>query len=329
MDKRTPGGRQGVRYPKMLTMTEHAHDHAYGGAPGAPGHRRRLAVAFGIGASVLVAQAVGAWLTGSLALLVDTAHVLTDVAGLGIALIAATLALRPPTPQRTWGFRRAEVLAALAQAAVLLAVGVYALIEGVLRLFEPAEVPGIELLIFGLFGLAGNLVGLLVLAGARSASFNLRAAFLEVLNDALGSVGVIVAAVVIATTGWQRADAVAALVIATLIVPRAVKLLLETASVLLESAPPGLDLEAVRTRLLAQDHVAEVHDLHASLVATGLPTLSAHIVVHDACFQEGCAPQVLDALQQCVATEFAVSVEHSTFQLEPAGHTGHETARHA
>lgn len=304
----------------------HGHDHT--GDPAAPAHRRRLAVAFGIGATVLVAQAIGAWITGSLALLVDTAHVLTDVAGLGIALGAATLALRPPTPRRTWGFRRAEVLAALAQAAVLLAVGVYALVEGIGRLFEPADVPGAELLVFGAVGLAGNVAALLVLAGARTASYNLRAAFLEVLNDALGSIGVIVAAIVIATTGWQRADAVAGLAIAALIVPRAVRLLLETASVLLESTPPGLDLDAVRARLLAQEHVTEVHDLHASLVATGLPTLSAHVVVHDACFREGCAPRVLDALQRCVATEFAVSIEHSTFQLEPRGHIGHENVRH-
>lgn len=306
----------------------HPHGHAHAGDPAAPGHRRRLAIAFGIGAALLVAQAIGAWLTGSLALLVDTAHVLTDVAGLGVALAAATLALRPPTPRRTWGFRRAEVLAALGQAAVLLAVGIFALIEGVRRLFEPTQVPGPELLVFGVVGLVGNVVALLVLSSARTSSYNLRAAFLEVLNDALGSLGVIVAAIVIATTGWQRTDAVAGLVIAALIVPRAVRLLLETASVLLESTPPGLDLEAVRERLLAQEHVADVHDLHASLVATGLPTLSAHVVVHEACFRDGCAPRVLDALQHCVATEFEVSVEHSTFQLEPAGHAGHESAHH-
>ena len=183
-------------------MAEHQHQH------GAHGNRRRLAVAFGITAAVFVAQAVGALLTGSLALLVDTAHMLTDVAGLAIALLAASLALRPPSPRRTWGFRRAEVLAALAQAAVLLAVGVYALIEGVSRLAGPAEAPGPGLLVFGIVGLVGNVVALLVLAGGRSASLNLRAAFLEVLNDALGSVAVIVAAVVIATTGWQQADAV-------------------------------------------------------------------------------------------------------------------------
>ncbi|GAA1873512.1 cation diffusion facilitator family transporter [Myceligenerans crystallogenes] len=307
----------------------HGHAHTPAADPSAPGHRRRLGIAFAIGLAVLLAQAAGAWLTGSLALLVDTAHVLTDVAGVGIALVAATLALRPPTARRTWGFRRAEVLAALGQAAVLLAVGIYALAEGVRRLFEPAGVPGTELLVFGVIGLAGNVAALLVLAGARSSSYNLRAAFLEVLNDALGSVGVIAAAIVIATTGWQRADAVAGLLIAALIVPRAVRLLLETASVLLESTPPGLDLDAVRRRLLAQDHVADVHDLHASLVATGLPTLTAHVVVHEACFREGCAPQVLDALQRCVATEFDVSIEHSTFQLEPAGHLGHERAHHA
>ncbi|WP_285106988.1 cation diffusion facilitator family transporter [Promicromonospora sp. MEB111] len=304
----------------------HTHDH---GAHGDPGGRRRLAVAFGITASVFVAQAVGALLTGSLALLVDTAHMLTDVAGLAIALGAASLALRPPSSRRTWGFRRAEILAALAQAAVLLAVGVYALVEGVSRLVGPAEAPGPGLLVFGVVGLVGNVVALLVLAGGRSASFNLRAAFLEVVNDALGSVAVIVAAVVIATTGWERADAVAGLVIAVLILPRAARLLADSASVLLESTPPGMDLDEVRARLLEVEHVEEVHDLHASLVATGLPTISAHVVVRDVCFRDGQAPPVLDALQRCVATQFDVRVEHSTFQLEPAEHARHEAPTHA
>ena len=306
----------------------HNHDHGHG-AHGAPGGRRRLAVAFGITAAVFVAQAVGALLTGSLALLVDTAHMLTDVAGLAIALGAASLALRPPSPRRTWGFRRAEVLAALAQAAVLLAVGVYALVEGVGRLVEPPEASGPGLLVFGIVGLVGNVVALLVLAGGRSASLNMRAAFLEVVNDALGSVAVIVAAVVIATTGWQRADAVAGLVIAVLILPRALRLLADSASVLLESTPPGMDLDEVRARLLEVENVEEVHDLHASLVATGLPTISAHVVVRDACFRDGQAPPVLDALQRCVATQFDVTVEHSTFQLEPAEHARHEAPTHA
>ncbi|MCP2266697.1 cation diffusion facilitator family transporter [Promicromonospora thailandica] len=314
-------------------MADHQHGGHGGGhshhGSGDGGNRRRLAVAFGITAAVFLAQAVGALLTGSLALLVDTAHMLTDVAGLGIALLAASLALRAPSPRRTWGFRRAEILAALAQAAVLLAVGVYALFEGVSRLVGPAQAPGPGLLVFGVVGLAGNIVALLVLAGGRSASFNLRAAFLEVVNDALGSVAVIVAAVVIATTGWQRADAVAGLVIAVLILPRAARLLVDSANVLLEATPPGIDLEQVRARLLEVENVESVHDLHASLVATGLPVISAHVVVRDACFRDGHAPPVLDALQRCVATQFAVSVEHSTFQLEPAEHARHEAPTHA
>lgn len=304
----------------------HGHDHAPGGAPD---HRRRLAVAFGITAAILVAQAVGALLTGSLALLVDTAHMLTDVAGLAMALTAAWLVLRPPSTRRTWGFRRAEVLAALAQAAVLLAVGVYVLVEGVARLFRPPEVPSTQLLIFGVIGLAGNLIALAVLIGSRKSNLNLRAAFLEVLNDALGSVGVIAAAVVIATTGWQRADVIAGLLIGALIVPRAFVLLRDATSVLLESTPPGLDLDDVREHLLELEHVHEVHDLHASLVASGMPVLSAHVVVDDSCFADGHAPQILDALQHCVAEHFDVAVEHSTFQLEPTGHIGHETAYHS
>lgn len=310
-------------------MAEHHHGAHSHGRSGEQGDRRRLSVAFGITAAVFVAQAVGALLTGSLALLVDTAHLLTDVAGLAIALFAASLALRPPSPRRTWGFRRAEVLAALAQAAVLLAVGVYAVVEGVSRLAGPAEPPGPGLLVFGIVGLVGNVVALLVLAGGRSASLNLRAAFLEVANDALGSVAVIAAAIVITTTGWQRADAVAGLVIAVLILPRAARLLVDSANVLLESTPSGIDLEQVRARLLEVENVESVHDLHASLVATGLPTISAHVVVRDACFRDGHAPPVLDALQRCVATEFDVPVEHSTFQLEPAEHAGHEAPTHA
>ena len=309
-------------------MGGHDHTHGHEAAAGAPDYRRRLAVAFGITAAILLAQGVGALITGSLALLVDTAHMLTDVAGLAMALAAASLSLRPATARRTWGLRRIEVLAAGAQAAVLLIVGIYVLIEGVQRLIDPPEVPSAELVVFGVIGLVGNIASLLVLRSGRSASFNMRAAFLEVLNDALGSVGVIVAAIVIATTGWQRADAVAGLLIGALILPRAVKLLVETGNVLLESTPPGLDLDDVRARLLEVEHVQAVHDLHASLVATGLPTLSAHVVVTDSCFRDGHAPQILDQLQECVAIQCDIAVEHSTFQIEPAAHAGHEAPSH-
>lgn len=305
-----------------------SHDHGHGhGTPA--DHRSRLAVAFAITSAILVAEVVGALVTGSLALLVDAAHMLTDAGGLALALFAAHLALRPPTSQRTWGFRRAEVLAALGQSAVLLAVGVYVLVEGVQRLWAPPDIASGELVVFGVVGLVGNVASLLVLASRRSANLNLRAAFLEVVNDALGSVAVIVAAIVIATTGFQRADAIAALLIGVLILPRAGRLLWETGSVLLESTPPGLDLDAVRAHLLGVDHVREVHDVHASLIATGLPVLSAHVVVENECFNDGHAGHILDQLQECVATHFAIAVEHSTFQIEPANHSEHEHPSHA
>ncbi|TFV61936.1 UNVERIFIED_ORG: cation transporter [Bacillus sp. AZ43] len=305
----------------------HAHRHADGGA-GAD--RRRLLIVLALTTTLLLVQIVGALLSGSLALAADAAHAGTDAAGLAIALLAATLALRPATAERTWGYRRAEVLGATLQAAVLLAVGGWVCIEAIGRLFEPAEVASSSVLVFGALGLAANFVGILVLtrAGARNGNVNMRAALLEVVTDALGSVAVLLAAAIIALTGWQQADAVASLVIVALIVPRTLKLLFETVSVLLESAPPGLDLDAVRAHLLAQPHVLDVHDLHASQITTGLPVLTAHVVVQDSFFFDGHAPQVLDQLQVCLAEHLSVSVEHATFQLEMRAHVGHEAAAH-
>lgn len=295
--------------------------------PGTPGdHRARLWVAFGLTSTVVVAQLVGTVLTGSLALLTDTAHALTDAAGLLVALIAATLMLRPADARRTWGFRRIEVLAALGQATLLLVVGGYAALEGVRRLISPPEVPGTELLVFGVIGLTANLIAIAVLASSREANLNMRAAFLEVLNDALGSLGVVVAAIVIATTGFQRADAIAGLFIAMLIVPRAFVLLRETTSVLMEFTPEGLDLEAVREHIMALEHVRDVHDLHASTVATGLPTITAHVVVDDECFTTGHAVETLQNIATCVAEHFDVSIHHSTFQLETEEVAKHESA---
>ena len=304
------------------------HDHAPSAeAVGqAPDFRKRLWIAFSITAVIVVVQAVGSVVTGSLALLTDTVHALTDAAGLLVALIAATLALKPSTAKRTWGFRRIEVIAALGQATLLLVVGVYAAIEGVRRLVDPPEVPPIELLVFGVLGLTANIIALSVLASSRGANFNMRAAFLEVLNDALGSLGVIAAAVVIATTGFQQADAIASLLIVALIVPRAYLLMRETLSVLMEFTPKGLDLEEVRRHILELEHVIDVHDLHASTVATGLPVLTAHIVVHDECFTNGHAAQQLQEVQQCVSEHFDVAVHHSTFQIETASVAAHEPA---
>lgn len=292
-------------------------------------NRARLAVAFAITTVVLAAEVVGAWLTGSLALLVDAGHMLTDAGGLLMALLAATAMTKPPTARRTWGWARIEILAAGAQATILLAVGLYAFIEGWQRLLAPPEIAAGGLLLLGILGLTANIVCVAVLSGGRGHNLNMRAAFLEVANDALGSVAVIASALIIQYTGWTQADALAGMLISVLIVPRAFSILRQAGSVLLETVPKGLQLDDVRTHLLALPHVVDVHDLHASLIGTGLPVLTAHVVVDDQCFNDGHADDLLDELQDCVRQHFPVSVEHSTFQLEPAGHAGHEHDTHA
>ncbi|MGO1183945.1 MAG: cation diffusion facilitator family transporter [Micrococcaceae bacterium] len=304
----------------------HDHDHSHGHGHG---NRRRLGIAFGITVTILVAEVIGALVTGSLALLVDAAHMLTDAAGLLMALVASSLMLRPPTARHTWGYRRAEVLSAAAQSLVLFGVGIYALAEGIRRLFEPAELPAGGLLVFGVIGLVGNLVAILVLVRGRGSNLNLRAAFLEVVNDALGSVGVIVSALVIATTGWVMIDTLVGLFIAALIMPRAVRILLSAVRVLMESSPRGLDMVQVRAHLLELPHVQDVHDLHAAEIGTGLPVLTAHVALDAQCFVDGHALEHLDAFRTCVGEHFDIRIEHATFQLETEGYAAQEQLAHA
>jgi cobalt-zinc-cadmium efflux system protein len=269
---------------------------------------------------------IGAIVSGSLALLADAGHMLTDIFGLSLALVAAILARRPATPERTWGFLRAEVLAAAGQAVVLLAVGCFVIVEAIRRLVEPPQVASGSMLVFGLVGLVGNSASIALLVRSRTHDMNMRAAFLEVVNDAVGSVAVLLAAATIAISGWQRADAVASLVIGALILPRTWRLLRETVDVLLEATPRDLDLTEVREHLLAVAHVHNVHDLHASRVSSRLPVLTAHVVVDDACFSDGQLPRLLDELQNCLSGHF--DVEHSTFQFEAHGHVEHERSTH-
>jgi cobalt-zinc-cadmium efflux system protein len=302
------------------------HDHGHSPAVGRV-HRRALRLVLVIAAAVLLTEVVGALVSHSLALLADAGHLLTDVAGLSLALVATVLAERPATAAHTWGYRRAEVLAAAAQAVVLLGVGIYVLVEGVIRLVHPPAVMSGAMIVFGIIGLLGNAVSIGLLTRIRADSLNTRAAFLEVVNDALGSLAVIVAGTIIGVTGWLRADALASLLIGALILPRTAKLLRETLNVLLESTPRGVDLAEVRQHLLGVPHVRDVHDLHASIVSSDLPVLTAHVVLDDLCFHDGHAPAVLDQLQRCLAGHF--DVEHSTFQLEPRGHLEHEHLTHA
>jgi cobalt-zinc-cadmium efflux system protein len=304
-------------------MSGHDHDHGVAAA----GNRRPLAVVLSISSAILVVEVIGALISGSLALLADAGHMLTDVAGLTLALIAAVLVERPATSRRTWGYRRAEILAAAAQAAVLLAVGIFVVVEAVRRLITPPDVESGAMFIFGVIGLLGNGLSILLLSRVQRGNLNTRAAMLEVVNDALGSVAVLVAAAVIAWTGWTRTDAIASLAIGVMIIPRTWKLLRETTDVLMEATPRSVDLEQIRTHILGVSHVHTVHDLHASSVASDLPVLSAHVVVDESCFHDGHLPQLLDQLQQCLSGHF--DVEHSTFQFEPAGHADHEHGAHA
>ena len=289
-------------------------------------HKGALAGTLVIALLTFAAQAIGAAVSGSLALFADAGHVLADSGGVALALLATVLASRPPTGQRTFGWARAEILAAAVNGLALAGIGVYVLVEGIRRLIEPSSVAPGGMAVFALIGLVGNLVGVALLFRAREASLNMRGAFLEVVTDALTSVGVLVAAAVIALTGFLRADALVSVLIGLVILPRAAKLLREAVNILLESAPAGVDLEEIRRHIREVDHVRDVHDLHVHTVTSGLPVLTAHIVVDTECFSDGHAPRILDELQRCLAGHF--DVEHSTLQVEPSGHTEHEHPTH-
>ena len=290
-------------------------------------HRKRLIIVLAITFGVLIAEVIGGLISGSLALLAEAGHMLTDSTGLIMALIAASLATRAATVKRTFGLQRAEVLAALANALLLVGVAVWVLIMAVDRLRRPAEINSRLMLVVAIVGVLANLVGLLVLRPAQSKSLNMRGAYLEVLGDFVGSLAVIIAAALILITGWTPFDAIASLAIVLLIIPRAWSLLREVVDVLLEATPRGVDLHQVREHILRVRGVVDVHDLHAWTITSGVPVLSAHVIVDQGCISEGRSGEVLDRLGECLGGHFDVS--HCTFQLEPVGHQEHEAAHHA
>lgn len=304
----------------MVGAVGHGHGHG-----GAADDRRRLGLALAVTALVAVVGAVGAVVTGSLALLADLGHVGTDVVALATAVIAAGLASRPPSRRRTFGLGRAEVLGAALNAVLLLGVTVWVAVEAVERIATPTEVPGAGLLLYGLVGLVGNLVSLAVLQRGGG-GMNVRGAALHVLGDALGSVAVLAAAVVTLTTGWVYADTVASLVIVAILLPRTVGLLRETGHVLLEGTPAGIDVDDVHAALLDVEGVAEVHDLHVWSINDRSPAVSAHLVISD----EGCATAdcgehgVLDRASTLLRDRFGL--HHSTLQIEALEHADHEEA---
>jgi cation diffusion facilitator family transporter len=304
----------------------HRHGAEHGSGTAAAGHRRRLAVVLAATGSVFLLEVVGALVSGSLALLADAAHMATDALGIGMALGAVTLAQRPARGRRTFGLQRLEVLAAVANGLLLLGVGVYVVVEAVRRIGDPPDIDSGWMLGVALIGLVVNVGSLALLHAKQGESLTTRGAYLEVVGDALGSVAVIVAAVVIATTGWTGADVVASLAVGALVLPRAWSLLREALDVLLEAAPRGVDLDDVRVHVLGVPGVLEVHDLHAWTITSGLPILSAHVVVHDDVLAQGHGGRVLDALSECLGGHFDLS--HCTFQLESPAHRSHESPVH-
>jgi cobalt-zinc-cadmium efflux system protein len=295
--------------------------HSHGGGA-AVAQQGRLRLVLAITVMILAVEVAGALASGSLTLLADAGHMLMDAGGIVLALLAIRFGQRSPSQARTFGYLRLEILAAAFNALLLFAIGVFVIVEAVRRLISPPEVASGVMLIFGIAALCGNACSLLLLRRGQSQSLNVRGAFLEVLSDFLGAAAVIVAAVVIGVTGWERADPVASLLIGVLIIPRTWQLLREAGDVLLEGTPKDVDLDEVRRHMLETSGVIDVHDLHAWTITSGVNVLSAHVVVSS----NELGGRVLDHLGGCLADHF--DIEHSTFQIEPPGHRDHEPILH-
>jgi len=320
-------GHQHESDPDWEPSQAHGHQHHHGHGLTLTGqHRRPLVIVMLITVTVALAEAIGAWVTGSLVLFADAAHMAADAAGVGLSLLAVLFATRPATSRRTFGYARAEILAAMMNAVLLFGMAVFIVVEAISRLISPQPVRSQLLIVFGLIALAANAVSLLLLRRGQAESLNVRGAFLEVASDALGAAAVIVTGIVIVTTGFTRVDPVASLLVGALILPRTWRLLADAIDVLLEASPRGVDLSEVRRHLHGLAGVREVHDLHAWTITSGLPVLSVHVVVEPDVLADGRSAMMLDALQECLRGHF--DVEHSTFQLEPAGHADHERPMH-
>ncbi|MGX9898752.1 cation diffusion facilitator family transporter [Arthrobacter sp. SA17] len=304
------------------------HDHGHTHGMTATGrHRNRLIAVLAITLAVVLVQIAGGIVSGSLALLADAGHMLSDAAGVFVALLAAWIAARPASDLRTYGYQRAEVLAALANALVLIVISVVIFIEAIRRWGSEPEVQTDVMLYAAIVGAAANLISLLILRSAQKESLNVRGAYLEVLGDLLGSFAVIAAALTIMFTGLQAADTIASIIIAIMILPRAWHLLRDVVDVLLEASPKGVEVQMIREHILSVSGVVAVHDIHIWTITSGVPVFSAHVVVEDELLSARGADQVLDKLTTCLGSHF--DTDHCTFQLEPASHAEHESHQHA
>lgn len=288
----------------------HGHDHGHHHPDADGSNTRRLSVVLALTALYMVAEAVGGWLSHSLALIADAGHMLSDVAALGLSLFALWISRRPPTPARSYGYHRTEILAALANAATLIAISVWVCVEAYRRIHAPHEVAGRLVMLIAAGGFIINVAGMFVLNGGRQSNLNIRGAWLHVATDALGNIGTVVAGAAVAYLGWLWADPVASVVIALLVCWSAWSLLTESLDVLMEGTPSGIDPEKVRTALANVEGVAAVHDLHIWSITSGRIAMSAHVAV------DGTRPDrdVLPDLCTVLREEFHIT--HVTLQLE-------------
>jgi len=301
-------------------MGHHEHDHKVNARDG---NRRALAVVLILTASFTAVEIIGGLLTGSLALLADAGHMLSDNFSLGIALFAAWLAGRPSTPEKSFGYRRAEILAALANGITLVAISIWVFVEAYARLREPAEVLGTPMLAVATLGLLVNASGATILYRSGRGSLNVEGALRHVLADALGSVGAMVAAAIIILTGWRYADPLVSVAIGFLILGSSWTLLRDSTNILLEATPRGLNAGEVGQKMAAAEGIIEVHDLHIWTITSGFPALSAHVLVgrHEDCHARR------RELEELLTNEYGIS--HTTLQVDHVGdhHTTLQTLR--
>ena len=295
-----------------------AHEHSHEEARSE--NRRALAITLALTASFTVVEVAGGLLTGSLALLADAGHMLSDNISLGVALFAAWLAGQPETPERSFGYKRAEILAALANGVTLVAISIWIFVEALSRLWEPPEILGVPMLAIATLGLLVNVAGAIVLSRSTGENLNMHGALRHVVADALGSLGTIAAALVIVLTGWRYADPIASVAIAVLILASSWSLLRDSTNILLEAAPRDIDPEEVGRKMALSEGVAEVHDLHIWEITSSFPALSAHVLVGQS---EDCHARRRD-LEDFLAREYGIS--HTTLQVDHVG--DHESETH-
>jgi len=322
--------RRGARWHGRGGRHEHGHGH---GGHGEHGHgisvsadRRYLWSALLLILGFMLGEVTVAVASGSLALLSDAGHMLSDAGAIAVALWVTHVAQRPAHGAWTYGFTRSEILSGLGNGLTILVVALVILVEAVRRLMTPPEVEGVAVVVVAVIGIVVNLLATWLLAKANRSSLNIRGAYQHILTDLYGFIGTAVAGVVILVTHWTRADAIASILVAGIMVHAGWGLVRDAGRVLLEAAPANADIAEIRRHMLSLQHVRAVHDLHVWSVGSQQPVVSAHLVVDEECFTTGRAPEVLDDVQGCLSAHFDIA--HSTLQFEPERHAAHERGAH-